>query len=263
MIRTSRIRRESMLVAAAISFAARMAGSLSSSGVAAATLVGSLAIAADWSWGALLVLYFVSSSLLSRVGKTTKERRTAAIVAKGGPRDAVQVLANGGIFAGASMAMLVRPDIRWIALGAGSLAASAADTWATEVGTLWGGEPRSILTGRIVPAGTSGGVSLIGSMGAVAGALFVAAAASALGWDWPVVQRVAVGGIVGAVVDSLLGATVQARRWCDACGRETERTTHDCGGATRPLRGLGWLNNDLVNFASAAAGGLAAALFLH
>ena len=62
--------------------------------------------------------------------------RTASIVAKGGERDAMQVLANGAMFAGAAFAMVLRPDTRWIALGAGALAASAADTWATEIGTL-------------------------------------------------------------------------------------------------------------------------------
>jgi uncharacterized protein (TIGR00297 family) len=247
-------------LAACIAFLARRTRSLSTGGAVAATLVGGAAVAAGWSWGALLIIYFASSSILSHVGRGEKERRTGSIVAKSGDRDAVQVLANGAIFAGAALAMVVRPDVHWLVLGAGALAASAADTWATEVGTLRGGEPHSILTGRSVPAGTSGGVSMIGTIGLVSGAAFIGAAMIAVGWNPYIARYVFIGGIVGAVVDSLLGATMQARRWCEPCGRETERAVHDCGAATRAHRGLGWLDNDIVNFLSTAAGGLLAAL---
>ena len=249
-----------LFAAAAIAFAARAAGSLTTSGATAATIIGTLAVAAGWTWGALLILYFVSSTVLSRLGRAEKEARTSSVVAKGGQRDAVQVLANGGVFAMAVLAMLVAPDVRWVALGAGSLAAAAADTWATEVGTLYGGTPRSILTWRPVPAGTSGGVSLIGTLAALAGATFIATVARTLGSTSRVAGVVVLGGIVGAMVDSVLGATIQARRWCDACERETERVTHDCGAETRRLRGLSWLDNDVVNFLSNAAGGILAAL---
>jgi uncharacterized protein (TIGR00297 family) len=249
-----------LIAAALIAFTARAARSLTTSGAIAATVIGTLAVAAGWNWGALLILYFVSSTALSRVGRAEKEERTASVVAKGGQRDAIQVFANGGVFAAAAIAMLVRPDVLWIALGAGSLAAAAADTWATEIGTLYGGTPRSILTWRPVPAGTSGGVSAIGTLASVAGAIFIAVIVRILGWTPRVANMVALGGIVGAMVDSVVGATIQARRWCDVCERETERLTHDCGTETRRARGLPWLDNDVVNFLSNAAGGILAAL---
>src|SRR3569833_1751003 len=119
-----------------IALVARRARSLSTSGAAAAVVVGTLAVAAGWSWGLLLILYFASSTLLSRIGKAEKERRTADVVEKGGERDAWQVFANGGVFAGAAVGSLVWPSPAWLALGAGALAASASDTWATEIGTL-------------------------------------------------------------------------------------------------------------------------------
>jgi uncharacterized protein (TIGR00297 family) len=253
---------QGLVAAATIAFVARAARSLTTSGAVAATVIGTVAVTAGWNWGTLLILYFVSSTVLSRLGRARKEERTSPIVAKGGQRDAIQVLANGGVFAAAAVAMLVDPNIRWIALGAGSLAAAAADTWATEVGTLLGGTPRSILTWRPVPTGTSGGISLIGTLAAVAGATFIGMLARLLGWGPGVVKVVVVGGIVGAVVDSVVGATVQARRWCDACERETERVTHDCGTLTRPLRGLDWLDNDVVNFLSNAVGGILAAVLV-
>jgi uncharacterized protein (TIGR00297 family) len=236
---------------------------LTRGGAAVATIIGTLAIAAGWDWGALLVVYFASCTLLSRTGRSRKETRTAPIVAKTGERDAVQVLANGALFAGAAIATMIRPDVRWIALGAGALAASAADTWATEIGTLAQGDPWSIITWRRVPAGTSGAASIPGTIAMIAGALFVAMLTVALGWTAQVAGCVAAGGLGGAVVDSVLGATVQSRRWCEQCARETERVTHDCGGATSPCGGMEWMDNDIVNFLSNTAGGLLAALLLR
>jgi uncharacterized protein (TIGR00297 family) len=207
----------------------------------------------------LLLAYFISSSLFSRVGQRTKERRTSSIVAKGGARDAVQVLANGGMFAGGAAAMLERPDIRWVALAAGALAASAADTWATEAGTLWGSEPRSILSWRAVPPGTSGGVSVIGSMAAIGGGAFIGVVLVVLGWTISLAMIVALAGVAGALTDSILGATLQSRRWCEVCSAATERTTHGCGAMTIPKYGMTWLDNDMVNFLSTVVGGLIAA----
>jgi uncharacterized protein (TIGR00297 family) len=249
-----------LILAALVSLGARRTGSLTTTGAIAATVIGALAVAADWTWGALLVVYFTASAALSRFGEASKERRIGSIVAKGGARDATQVMANGAMFAGAALAFIVRPDIRWITLGAGSLAVSAADTWATEIGTLYGANARSILTWRIVPVGTSGGVSAIGTLAAIAGAVFVAFVTSLLGWTPIVARNVMIGGVVGALVDSLLGATIQSRYWCDTCERETERTLHDCGNQTRRLRGAAWLDNDMVNFLSNIAGAFVSVL---
>lgn len=248
------------LLAAAISLVARRTRSLSIGGAISATLVGTTAVAADWSWGVLLIVYFVSSTVLSHIGRAEKARRTTTIVAKGGERDAVQVLANGALFGGAAIMMLIRPDAQWIALGAGALAASAADTWATEIGTLSRTLPRSILTGRQVPTGTSGAISLGGTMAMIAGAIFIAIVMALLGWTLEIATHVAIAGVFGATLDTVLGATLQARRWCSTCGRETERTVHDCGTATTHTRGLVWLDNDLVNFLSGMAAGLLAVI---
>jgi uncharacterized membrane protein len=105
-----------LALAALISVVARRARSLSSSGAVAATVVGTLAVVAGWSWGGLLIVYFAASTALSRLGKASKERRTASIIAKVGARDATQVLANGALFAAAALAMAIRPDVRWICL---------------------------------------------------------------------------------------------------------------------------------------------------
>jgi uncharacterized protein (TIGR00297 family) len=233
-----------------------------SSGVAhpaaMAVVVGTVCVAAGWSWGALLVAFFVASSTLSRLGARRKDERTGSIVAKGGARDARQVLANGGLFALAALLSLVAPWPGWMVAGAGALAAATSDTWATEIGTLAGGAPRSITSGRPVPPGTSGGITLAGTLAALCGAAFVAALAWA--FRWPAAAAIVLGGLAGSTADSLLGATMQARRWCERCGAATERDVHDCGTPTRFAGGLHWLDNDGVNLAAAVVGALTALL---
>lgn len=244
------------LVSAAIALAAWRAGSLSRSGAVAALFIGTLAVAAEWEWGALLILYFVSSSLLSRMGAAVKAQRGGSIVEKSGARDATQVLANGAVFAVAAALQLAHPSVQWLAAGAGALAASAADTWGTEIGMLSKSPPRMITTWRVVPTGTSGGVSALGLAAIVAGALFIAVTAWLLHRNAWVAFAVLLGGLAGALVDSFGGALWQSRRVCTLCGSATERVVHDCGMRTEREGGLGWLDNDGINAACTLVGAL-------
>jgi uncharacterized protein (TIGR00297 family) len=213
-------------LALTIAAVAWRAGSLSTSGAFAAAVLGGITVAAGWAWGALLVAFFVPSVLLSAVRSEIKARRTVGVVAKGGRRDAIQVLANGGIFALAALAALVSGWLGWRAAGAGALAAAAADTWGTEVGTLARAVPRLITSGRTVPAGTSGGVTPLGMVATLAGAAWIAAVTSLVGWTGLGVA-VASGGIAGALIDSILGALWQSRRRCPVCSTGTERAVHE------------------------------------
>jgi len=252
------------LASIACSAAAYAAGSLTVSGAVAATLVGVASLIAGWDWGVLLLLFFLSGTGWSHLGRAGKEARTAGVVAKGGRRDAAQVLANGGVFAVAAVGYWVSgrvgygPEgaLAWRAVGLGALAAATADTWATEVGTLWGGMPRSLLTGEAVPPGTSGGVTSIGTLAGVAGAIGLGIGGIALGWGLASATAGLLGGIGGMLADSLLGATAQSRRWCERCNALTERAIHTCGLATRRAGGLAWLDNDGVNAVSTALGAL-------
>lgn len=252
-----------LAAAATIALLARRAGSLSGSGAVAATVVGTVAIAAGWGWGALLIGYFVASSALTRAGQARKAARTGAIVEKGGARDAWQVAANGGLFALAAMARVALGDdwpgdLATIA-GAGALAAAASDTWSTEIGSWIGGTPRLITNWQPVAAGTSGGVTLWGFAGAALGATAVALAFTSL--MLPGTQLgpfsgalVLLAGVAGSVADSVLGALVQARRRCPTCNAPTERRVHDCGTATVPDGGWAWMTNDTVNAMATVVG---------
>jgi uncharacterized protein (TIGR00297 family) len=248
-----------LIGAGIFAFGAHRVGALSTSGAIAGTVVGAVALAAGWSWGLLLVAHFISASALSKLGERTKARRIGSVVEKGDRRDAKQVLANGGVYVLSAIVYTFTRTHAWYAVGIGALANSAADTWATEIGTLFGRNPRSIVSGQIVPAGTSGGVSVIGTIGSFGGALFIAAGASIARWPVPFIA-VILGGLAGAMADSLLGATLQARRWCDVCAKPTERPVHSCGNRTRRTGGLRGFDNDAVNAVSSGVGALVALL---
>lgn len=241
-----------LVAALAIAVAARRARSLSADGAVCAVVVGTLSVAAGWDWGALLIAFFLTSTPLSRLGGSID-----AIAEKGGERDAIQVLANGGLFALAALAFIAHPATIWQAVGAGALAASTSDTWATEVGTRAKALPRSIVTWRPVAAGMSGGITLPGTLAAGAGAAFIGIVAALVGWPSRVVAAAIVGGVVGSTADSVLGATLQARRRCPDCNLMTERLVHSCGAQTAHAGGLRWLTNDGVNAMSSAIGAAA------
>ncbi|MBV8117093.1 MAG: DUF92 domain-containing protein [Candidatus Eremiobacteraeota bacterium] len=239
----------------AVAFAAYRARSLTFSGAIAAFAIGTITFAAGgWPAAAVLFAFFIPSTLLSRAGKHRK--RELIDVGKQGARDAWQVAANGGV---AALAILLAPRFggAFAAAFAGAFAAASADTWGTEIGTLARGTPRSIFTMRPVPTGISGGVTWQGTAAEIGGALFVALVA----WSVHIAPLfpVAIAGIAGALLDSALGASAQALRYCPRCERECETNPHACGTPTVVRRGLAWFENDAVNLAATLCGALAAA----
>ncbi len=240
------------IVAATIALVAYRTRSLDSGGALAAWFVGTASFGALGLGGAAVLLtFFTSSVLLSRIGRTRK-RSVLCDVAKADARDASQVLANGAVAALCALAAL-RLGPRYAFAFAGACAAANADTWGTEIGTLVRQWPRSILTLRPIATGLSGGVTWAGTLAEIAGALALAAVAMFV-LDRRMFVAVAVGGMAGALIDSMFGASLQSLRWCPHCNRATEREPHACGANTRPVRGIAWLGNDGVNFAATLTG---------
>ncbi|MEC0249107.1 DUF92 domain-containing protein, partial [Paenibacillus chitinolyticus] len=147
--------------------------SLTVSGAAAAVVLGTLMYSlGSAAWFGTLIAFFVASTLLSKY----KHKRKAAIesgYAKSGNRDAGQVAANGGLGLLLCIGSAFAPHPAWWAAFVGVMAAVTADTWATEIGGLSRTAPRSILTGRKVAPGTSGGVTALGLLATCAGGLFI------------------------------------------------------------------------------------------
>jgi uncharacterized protein (TIGR00297 family) len=238
-----------LAVSALVSLAGWRANALSPSGAAAAMLVGT-AIAVGASWPGVLVLgtFFVLSSALSKI------RVRDDVAEKGSRRDALQVLANGGVAAVVALVGLFGNEQLALALVAASLAAATADTWATEIGSTAHWPPRMLISRRPVARGESGGVTRRGTLAAIAGALCVGAVAGvAAGVRFDAHSGVIIavvatlGGIAGSTVDSLAGELIQERRLCPSCRVNTEARVHRCGTSTEYRGGIPGITNDVVN----------------
>lgn len=270
-----------LVLAALMAGGGWMARALSASGAVAALAVGACVFGLGGpEWGLLVVLFFVTSSAVSRWREEDKAL-PAEVFAKGSRRDAGQVLANGGVPAVlAVVGAFGPPSPAVFAAFVGAVAAVTADTWATEIGLLSDAEPTLITTGQPVPRGTSGGVTLIGTLAAAAGAAAIGLAAAGLFAVRDIIAFAtldprlldptalrllpvaAAAGLMSAAVDSFLGATRQAMFVSERTQRETERAAEPDGTPNTLIRGWRWLGNDLVNLVSSAVGAIAAwALF--
>jgi uncharacterized protein (TIGR00297 family) len=255
------------LLAFLIAIAAYKSHSLSWSGALGAWLVGTVIFGlGGLPWAVLLLAFFISSSLLTRLFGKRKASLNEKFD-KGGVRDIGQVIANGGIAALFAGLHFFFPHASWTWMAfAGSLAAVNADTWATELGVLNPSRPRLITTWIPVEMGTSGAISVYGTLSALGGSFLIALLAGAFGPAgrfWANLETITVAGLLGALLDSFLGATVQAIYHCPQCDKETEKhPLHTCGTETVQVRGWKWFNNDLVNIACAAVGALIGLILL-
>ncbi|MGB7212219.1 MAG: DUF92 domain-containing protein [Gemmatimonadales bacterium] len=238
-------------IALAVSLLAAGFGALSGWGGVAAAAIGTAVLwAGGWAGAAALFAFFLSSSALSHFLPDPAAQHGEA---KGGRRDAGQVLANGGAAAIIALIASTRPSLALWAITA-SLAVAAADTWATAIGATSPHLPNHIISGETIPAGTSGGITVRGTLGALLGALVVAAAAAMVVRSTRLFVVGTIVGWVGMVFDSGLGGMVQGRFHCPACDTATERALHRCGTRTHPTGGWRWLTNDGVNAIATGSG---------
>ncbi len=169
---------------------------------------------------------FLLTMITTRIGRRKKERLGTAERRRG--RGARQILANVSVPAICASPLIFLPHARYILLAGASaaLAEAAGDTVSSELGQAFGGNPRLLTTGRRVPPGQDGGITIAGTIFALCAIAIVCAACQ---WGdlllpqfyWTVLSAA----FLGTLVDSLLGATLE-----------------------RPGR----LGNDAVNFASTA-----------
>ncbi|MBN2410426.1 DUF92 domain-containing protein [candidate division KSB1 bacterium] len=233
---------------------------LDTGGAIGAFLLGTLVFGVGrWPFTVPILTFFVLSSFLSKIGQKSKLKFTSEIE-KSGKRDIWQVLANGGLAGILVLAWNYFPFDIFYLLFIGALAAVMADTWGTEIGVLSKIKPVSILTFKPVAKGASGGITFLGTAGSLFGAFILVV--TGFGFSphssLPIIGMsefiiLLVSGLLASLVDSLLGATVQAKYTCHVCNKSTENRIH-CGRETILTCGYRWINNDVVNFFCALSG---------
>lgn len=122
----------------------------------------------------LLMVFFVSATLLSHFKASIKDPIEAELHAKAGPRDLFQVGANGGAALIMGILFVFSQNDVYVVAVATAFAACNADTWASEIGILSKRSPVSLLTFRPVKRGISGGVSPLGLAASFGGAVLIA-----------------------------------------------------------------------------------------
>jgi uncharacterized protein (TIGR00297 family) len=173
---------------------------------------------------AALIALFVLTFAATKYGRGKKEARGLSESRRG--RSASQIVANLGV-AGLFAA------VGWYEGCVAALAEAAADTVSSEIGQAMGHRARLVTTGQIVPSGTDGGVTTVGTVAGLAAAAIVVAIGSGHHALWPTQVIIWMAAGAGLYFDSLLGATVERR---------------------------GWIGNDLVNFSSTLCAAVLASL---
>ena len=214
---------------------------LTRSGAWAAALCGGVLYAGGgWTWVVLVGVFFITASVLTRL-ESGAGGSHQSLDRMGRRWD--QVATNGGVAAVAAVVHAFTASPVAFAVAAGAIAAATADTWGTEVGRWSPVPPRLITSWATVPHGRSGGITLFGTLGAAAGALLIGVCAvfleRSLAHPAHLALVISVAGFSGAIVDSLLGATVEEHwRWA---GNNMINLAATSWGAGAVLLALRWL----------------------
>lgn len=214
------------VVVAALGWVAR---TVTPAGAVTGAIIGALVIAgtgtAGWS---LLIVTFLAASVTTRVGHARKTRAGIA-EERGGRRGAGNAIANTGVAAWAAFVAtgLADPAMANLALVA-ALVTAGSDTVASEIGKAYGRTTVLVTSLRRVPPGTTGAVSLEGTVSGIVSAAGLAALGAWWGLvAWELVPVITAAATVASLIEGWLGATLEAR---------------------------GILNNDSLNFVNSAIG---------
>lgn len=258
-------------ISSLIAFRAYRKKSLDLSGALAGFIVMTLHIAVNFRFGAMLLVFFFTSSKFTKYG-VEKKRKLDADFKEGGQRNWIQVLSNGGI---ASLLVLVawkltghqdkcldskESGIMVSLVGAiiGHYCCCNGDTWSSELGILSDEQPRLITTFKPVRRGTNGGVTKAGLLAAAAAGSVIGLAFVLPGYltttcsldvalkQLFVIPISALAGVSGSIIDSLLGATLQFSGFCSVRNKVVGKP----GPTVKKISGLDILDNNAVNFVS-------------
>ena len=188
------------------------------SGLFSGILIGViLIIFADVRWFLIMLAFFIAGSACTRYRYEEKEKMGVEQT-HGGARGYRNVFANGIVSAASAILFGVTQNLAFAAMFVGSVATAAADTVASEIGVT-GGTPVLITTLKKVPAGTNGGITLMGEASALVCAFAISATAYLLGViDVYGVAICSIAGLFGTNLDSLAGALIENKGYIGNAG---------------------------------------------
>lgn len=222
---------------------------LTTGGAIAAIIIGcSTAILAGFFYLLPLVVFFVSGSLLHFLLPTPT---SVSDEKQGKPRDAIQVLSNGGIYTLLAIFFSYSSDDLYVKAMCVSMCIALSDTWSSDVGIAFGGNTYNIIGFKPVSPGLSGGISFNGTVAGLTGAFFMAIAAHyllGLTLSLTEISGIAVWGFSGMLLDSVVGSLFQIKY------RHPESSTFAdiAFSDADDKRGINWMTNDVVNLISNA-----------
>ncbi|XP_036107722.1 transmembrane protein 19 isoform X3 [Molossus molossus] len=233
----------------------------------ASTYYGNLHPISPWRW---LFSVVVPVLIVSNGFKKKSLDHSGAL--GGGQRNWLQVFCNGAIPTELALLYMIengpgeipidfskQHTASWMCLSLlAALASCAGDTWASEIGpVLSKSPPRLITTWEKVPTGTNGGVTVVGLASSLLGGTFVGIAyfltqlifvndLDISAPQWPIIAFGGLAGLLGSIVDSYLGATMQFTGLDESTGMVVNSPTNE----VKHIAGKPILDNNAVNLFS-------------
>jgi uncharacterized protein (TIGR00297 family) len=219
-------------------------------------------------WFLVLLIFFVTASLFTKY-KYKQKQKMGLSEGNDGARGWKSVIANGGPAAAFAILYYLSHNNPVFTLSfTGSLSFALSDTVATEVGLLSKAKPRSILTGKEINTGQSGGVTVRGEIAALTGSILIGTVCGLLLSEGILLQILVIlpaaitAGTIATNIDSIFGATIQAKYRCINCKKCLEKRAIHCNVFTIQERGIPLIDNNVVNILAAIIGAAISASFI-
>ncbi len=233
-----------MVINLAVALIAYKLKALNIKAIILAYLLGVLILYTCFEAYILLLIYFSAVLTVEKILlKSKKEKRNSR-----------QVLANIIFAFGALLLYLLTDENKFFLIYCCMLSVSLCDTLSSTIGTKFAKKVYSITKLKPITKGTSGGISLIGTIGGFTGNLIFAILCSVIAY---ILQRkasivtfsaVCLSGFCGMIIDSFLGDVFQKKYRCTTCNKITDTKT--CCGRECPSVGISLLTNTQVNLMS-------------
>ncbi|XP_076811615.1 transmembrane protein 19-like isoform X2 [Clavelina lepadiformis] len=242
--------------------------SLTLSGIFAASVVGFVLTLANLCFIASILVFFLTSSKLTKFRAERKAKQDEE-ASEGSVRTWLNVLNNGGVPTALASLYAVEVGCKetaidfddpylyvssWLSIAVlGAVASACGDTWASEVGAAVGkGTATLITTGETVPAGTNGGVTVVGTVASACGGAVIGLTYAIMNYlttdlmhvPWFLIGLGATAGFLGSFLDSLFGATAQYSGFDE----DSKKIVSKPRPGVKHISGVPLLNNHAVNF---------------